>query len=96
MVHTMIFMGHVLIVMMAVDGKESMVNEMNEIIQNQDSGLSKFEYTVIMSSLIVAVICMSIVYIIGCKSVLYLTVVGITSIVMNIFYWVNINSERFE
>lgn len=65
------------------------------IVQNQDSGLSKFEYTVIMTSLIEIFFAILIPSLMGVNNILVIFIITVIVVVVNVFYW-NIIRYRWK
>jgi len=66
---------------------------MNNIVQNQDSGITKFEYTVIMTSLFEIFITIFITHLVGINNILVIFVFSLIVITINIMYWIAVKNN---
>lgn len=60
---------------------------MKTIVQNQDSGFTKFEYTIIMTSLIEILITLLITSLMNINNVIIISLFSIIVVIINIVYW---------
>ena len=65
------------------------------IVQNQDSGLTKFEYTVIMTTLIGIFFAILIPYLMGIKEIVVMFMISLVVITFNVVAW-SIIRDRFR
>ena len=68
---------------------------MNNIVQNQDSGLTKFECTVIMTTLIGIFFAILIPYLMGIKEIVVMFMNSLVVITFNVVAW-SIIRDRFR
>lgn len=66
-----------------------------DIVQNKDSGLTKFEYTVIMTTLIGIFFTILIPYLMGIKEIVVMFMISLVVITFNVVAW-SIIRDRFR
>ena len=69
---------------------------MNNIVQNQDSGLTKYEYIVIMTSLIEILITILITSFFGVNEIFVIGVFSLIVVIINCVYWRIIKSKYID